>query len=406
MRSWRWGTFWLLTGFPLSLTAALSGQGITSPHCLLMNAKTGAILFEKGAYEGAYPASLTKIATLLYLFDRPQLSEDVMIRCDPKALIMKGKKANPPPYFLESDGAHFWISPGEWLSTRDLLMGMAIRSANDAANCLAHHYGGGSIPHFMEGLNAYLNDRGYSRTQFQNPHGLHDPRHRTTAYELAMMMRDLLSIPRAVELLGLSEGIRKKGEEEFPFSHHLALKKEGGEFHLPGLIIGKTGYTKKAGHCLAAAAERGDRQLIAISLGAATSSDRYRDLLTLFERAFHEEVVHRVLFNKEGASFHHPQGIAASLREEVSIDYYPSESSSLAVDFTWFPLDHALASGEPLGELNVIDRWGVVRASSLLFADQGWSPHWLPSWWSRGLMFGGGVFSLCFLSYCVYRRRS
>src|SRR5262249_25642973 len=99
-----------------------------------------------------------------------------------------------PPHWLETDGTHVGIKKGEELSLYDLLHACLIASANDASNIIAQSLGG-TIPQFMDEVNAYLKEIGCKNTHFNNPHGLHHPDHYTTAYDLAMMAKEGLKDP-------------------------------------------------------------------------------------------------------------------------------------------------------------------------------------------------------------------
>jgi len=121
---------------------------VSAKSAILINAKTGAILYEKNAHSRAYPASLTKIATCLYALKKNNKELDELVTCPNHCLRKMNKSVKiahnykDPAYILEPDGTHFWIKRGEELPFRDLLYGMMLASGNDAANFIAHYIGG------------------------------------------------------------------------------------------------------------------------------------------------------------------------------------------------------------------------------------------------------------------------
>ena len=173
---------------------------VTGEHVILMNAETGAVLFEKNAQERCHPASTTKIATALYalhlrghdLESKMTTRSEAVRSITPQA--KQQSKYRSPPHWLETDSSHIGLKKGEEMSFHDLLHAILISSANDACNVVAETLGG-TIPTFMEHLNYYLKKIGCANTTYNNPHGLTHPDHQTTAQDLAIMAKEALSQP-------------------------------------------------------------------------------------------------------------------------------------------------------------------------------------------------------------------
>jgi len=282
---------------------------VSAQFAILMNAESGAILYEKQARERCFPASLTKMATGLYVALEKEESLDTLIAC-PQYCLQKMTKDlkvahsyKDPAYFLEPDGTHYWLKEGEKLPLRDLLYGLMLASGNDAANTLAHHIGG-SIPQFMEGLNSYLEKIGCRDTHFVNPHGLHHPDHWTTVYDLALIARECLKNPLMRTIVSTREHERVQTNLQAPKK---VLNRDSliqpGKFFYPRALGMKTGYHSDAGYTYACVARDGKRSLIAILLGHNDPLQRFRDAIHLFEAAFDEKLEERLLFNKEENSF-------------------------------------------------------------------------------------------------------
>src|SRR5262249_28551111 len=149
-----------------------------------------------------YPASTTKIATSFYTLMQKSRSLHENVAAPKEALVivtpyekMRNNYTKYPAYVLETDGTHANIKAGEVMTIEDLMYATMLASGNDAANIIAYHLGGGSIPQFMDGMNCFLQKIGCTKTHFCNPHGLHHPEHVTTARDMARMAQCALYHP-------------------------------------------------------------------------------------------------------------------------------------------------------------------------------------------------------------------
>ena len=354
---------------------------VSAKNAVLINADTGAILYEKNAHDRAYPASLTKIATLLYATKKYPMDLDEVVSCPQHCLRKMNKSVKvahnykDPAYLLEPDGTHFWIKRGEELSLRDLLYGMILASGNDASNYLAHHLGG-SILKFMKGMNAYLKEIGCKETLFSNPHGLHHPRHYTTAYDLALITREALKDDLIRTIVATKEYERSETNLQTAKKvQHSNLLIQPGKFFYPRAIGMKTGYHEDAGYCFASVARDGERTLIAILLGGTEPHGRYQDAIRLFDAAFGEEKIQRLLFNKEENIFSREVkrgrgNLLATLTEDVAIAYYPSEEPNITIELNWEYQTLPIKRGSHVGAIKILDAEGHALESAPLVATQ------------------------------------
>ncbi|MBP9841474.1 MAG: D-alanyl-D-alanine carboxypeptidase [Simkaniaceae bacterium] len=344
---------------------------------ILMNAESGAILFEKKAHEKLYPASTTKIATALFaLKGNPNLDERMKI---PRECLLKMAKKTKmerryqdPPHLLEPDGTSYWLKEGEILSLRELLFGVMLRSGNDAANMVAHQIGG-SIPQFMDNLNAFLSSIGCHSTHFMNPHGLHHPEHYTTAYDLALLTKEALSSSQFLEFAKTREFLRPatKLQEGRPIGQTNKLLVKESPFYYPRAFGIKTGYTEDAGYCLVAAATEGDRTLIAVTLKCSESTHRFIDVIALFDAAFKEKKTSRVLFRQGSSLFEteiKQQKLYTSLGKDVVISFYPSEEKEVKTQLVWHDLKLPICVGDEVGALLIVNEKGDVVTEEPLYA--------------------------------------
>ncbi|MES2272964.1 MAG: D-alanyl-D-alanine carboxypeptidase family protein [Chlamydiota bacterium] len=358
--------FWFLTiASVISLSAKPLDVTVSAPSAILMNAKTGAILFEKEAHVRSYPASTTKIGTALFALDHKKVLVDQKVTVSAEALRMKSSKQSEAlPYLLEKEGTMMWVMRGEILSYDALLHGLMLVSGNDAANAIAEAISG-TVPKFVEELNDYLQEIGCVHTQFRNPHGLHDSEHYTTAYDLCLMLRKAIQIPKFRQIVSTVSyncpKTNKQPEREIRMTNPLI---KPGKLYYPKAIGGKTGFTSKAMNALAFAAEQEGRTLVAVVLGCENRIDRYKDAIRLFETAFAEKKEKRHLFGKENLFERAIPGAKSALKGaiegELALEFYPSEEPVCKAFVHWDDTSLPIRKGERVGELRILDSSGAL----------------------------------------------
>ncbi|MDX8431079.1 MAG: D-alanyl-D-alanine carboxypeptidase family protein [Candidatus Algichlamydia australiensis] len=337
---------------------------VNAKAAIVMNAETGRVLFEKKGYELAYPASTTKIATLLYALIKKgdQLEQEVEVKSYTLSRMNQEMKEarnyRIPPYWLQPDGTSIHLQRGEKISFEALLYGLMLHSGNDAANVIAD-YVSGSISTFTRDLNLYLKKIGCTNTHFANPHGLHFPTHKTTAYDLAKMASCGLKHPTFRKVV-LSKGYNcpktnKSDVRELVQKNELIMD---GRFHYEGALGIKRGTHSKAGYCLVAAAKYEGRTLVAVVLGCDDNKSRYRDVIALFDTAFAEKKVSRKLYNRDENLFSKQMKkhlIKARLKDDVSLSYFPAEEPDIQVKVKWKVDALPVYVGMKVGELQIRD---------------------------------------------------
>ena len=253
------------TELPSVPSAALSQ--LDAKGAVLMEAETGTVLYEENSQAVLYPASVTKIMTMLLVMealDSGAIGEDDAVTASENA--------------CSYGGTQIYLEPGEVMSLRDLLKAVCINSANDAAVALAE-YVGGSEPAFVEKMNRRAEELGMKNTRFANPCGLPDPEHYTSAFDVALMTRELLKHPHILDYTGIwMDSLRNGG---FGLANTNKLLKT-----YRGMTGMKTGYTQEAGHCLSATATRDGMTLIAVVLGGETGKGRFSSAAALLDYGF------------------------------------------------------------------------------------------------------------------------
>lgn len=366
-------------GEPLSLS-------ISSERAILINADTGCVLFEKGSKELAYPASITKIATSLYILKVMGNHLDQKIKAERDAIAVitsqakKQSNYRSPPHWLENDGVHMGIKLGEELRAVDLFFGMLLKSANDAANVLAQHVGGGKISKFMEDLNSYLKQIGCRDTHFCNPHGLHHPDHVTTAYDMALIAQHAIRDPRFRKIVSTVHYTipQTNLEYERSLTQHNLLLRSGPYFYDKATGM-KTGYTAAASKTLVATAEDKGRRLIAVILGAQSNAERYQDAKRMFEAAFHEPLMRRQLLppGLQSLTTSVPGGkgeLKTVLPKGLTYDFYPAEKCAVKAHVEWTLPPLPIAENAQVGTIHLLDNRGNSIRETPLFAAQEMRP--------------------------------
>ena len=224
---------------------------------VLIDASTGTILYSQNKDEALPPASVTKVMTLLLVFEALEsgaLKYDEVLTVSENAASMGGSQV-----FLE---------PGEKMSVDELLKCVIVSSANDAAMTLAERVGG-SEEAFVENMNKRAKELGMSNTYFENVTGLDDnvEKHLTSAYDIALMSKELLKHEKVMDYTTIWMDTIRNGE--FGLSNTNRLVK-----YYSGITGLKTGYTSGAGYCISASAKRENLHLIAVVMGAKSSSER------------------------------------------------------------------------------------------------------------------------------------
>jgi D-alanyl-D-alanine carboxypeptidase (penicillin-binding protein 5/6) len=237
---------------------------LDAASAVLMDAQNGQVLFAKNAHKQVPPASLTKMITALVAVQGREL--DLPVKISSAA--------------ARTSGTRVGLAAGEEIQLGSLVAGMLLRSGNDAAVAVAQGLAG-SVEAFSRLMNQQAAELGADSSQFMNPNGLTAEGHLSTAYDLALIAKALLADESLAQIVGCQKTLVpwEGGKREIQNINRFVRE-------YPGALGVKTGYTDEAGFCLAAAAERRGKKLIAIVLGCASSQSRYNDAIRLLEQGF------------------------------------------------------------------------------------------------------------------------
>ncbi|NLZ80852.1 MAG: D-alanyl-D-alanine carboxypeptidase [Clostridiales bacterium] len=250
-----------------------TGPSIYASSGIVIEASTGAVLYDKNMNEKMYPASITKILTALLVLENTTMDEIVTYSHDSVFSIEKGS-------------SHIAINQDEKLTVEDSLYGLILASANEVANGLAEHISG-SKEEFAKLMTERAKDLGAINSNFTNPSGLHDENHYTTSYDMAMISRAVIDNETFIKINStLSYMIPPTNlqTESRPLNtnHKLLLN---GSNHYDGCFGGKTGYTSTAGSTLVTFAERNGIVLISVVMNS-NSSNVFEDTRLLLDYGF------------------------------------------------------------------------------------------------------------------------
>lgn len=246
---------------------------IYSEGAVLMDGRTGKILYSKNEHTQYEPASTTKVMTALVVLENVNLTDKVTI----------GEK---PP---QVDGSALGIQEGEVYTVEELMYGLLLESANDCAEALAE-YVAGSNEEFAKLMNAKAKELGALNTNFKNPSGLHEDGHLTTAYDLALIMK---AAAHNEEYVRISQTESYKyvnqpfsdGSEKWATNRNQLLN-EYSAYYYGNTYCGKNGYTPEANHAYTAAAVKNDQMLIASFINATDKDNFYTNIGPLFDYGF------------------------------------------------------------------------------------------------------------------------
>ena len=253
---------------PAALTAAQPDLTLNCRAVCLIDQDTGTVLYEKNADQQMPIASITKVMTLLLTFEAihdGRLTLDTLVPVSEHAYHM--------------GGSQIWLEPGEQFTLDEMLKAICVSSANDAAVAVAELVGG-SEQGFVQMMNDRAAELGMTNTTFHNACGLDTEGHLSTARDVAIMSRQILTTcPEVLHYTGIWTDTLRGGATQLVNTNKMLRRYNG----ITGL---KTGTTSGAGVCISASATRDGLNLIAVVLGAPSSKDRFEAATTLLDYGF------------------------------------------------------------------------------------------------------------------------
>ncbi len=281
-----------------------------SKSAILIEASTGGILFEKNSHEKLSPASMTKIMTLLLAMEALEKNK---ININDEVLISSNASG--------MGGTQIFIEANTKVQVSDLLKGIGIASANDAAVAMAE-YIGGTEDNFVNMMNKRALELGAKNTNFKNSHGLDEANHYTTAYDLALMAKELVKYKEVLKITSTyEEYINVSGKNHWLVNTNSLVRFYKG---MDGL---KTGFTDDAQYCLTATMEKNGMRLIAVVMGADTKENRSIDVIKMMEYGYSMYNIKTIVNSNQKLG-----SIFVDKSRNKNVNYYVKENVNILVD--------------------------------------------------------------------------
>ncbi|PGS48078.1 D-alanyl-D-alanine carboxypeptidase family protein [Bacillus sp. AFS041924] len=246
---------------------------------VIIEQDTGEILYEKEARKELPPASMTKIMTMLLIMEEIN-----------KGKLKLDEKVMTSEHAASMGGSQIFLEPGEEMTVKEMLKGIAIASGNDASVAMAEKISG-TEEAFVDLMNKKVKQLGLKNTHFENPTGLPAPGHYSSAYDMAIMGRELLKYPLITKFTGTYEDyLRKDTEKQFWLVNTNKLVR-----FYPGADGLKTGFTAEAKYCLTATAKKNNMRVVSVIMGAPTSKERNAQMTNMLDYAFNQYQVKQLI---------------------------------------------------------------------------------------------------------------
>nr|WP_230199129.1 D-alanyl-D-alanine carboxypeptidase family protein [Risungbinella massiliensis] len=328
----------------------------SSRSAILMDADSGAILFEKNSHEKMPPASVTKVMTMLLIMeaiDTGKIKWTDKVRVSDRASSM--------------GGSQIFLEPGEEMTVEEMLKGIALGSANDASVAMAEHLGG-TEEGFVEMMNAKAKELGMNNTHFLNSNGLPVADHYTSAHDIAVMSRELLKHEEITKFTGIyQDHLRKDSEKPFWLVNTNKLVR-----FYQGLDGLKTGFTNEAKFCLSATAKRNNLRVIAVVMGEPDTKTRNAEVSGMLDYAFNQYT--SVPFYKKGELIAkldiekgEPEQVEIRASRPISLLLKKGENArNIEKTIVWRELKTPLKKGEPLGKLQFKKQGNIILELDLI----------------------------------------
>ncbi len=335
---------------------------LSAKAAILMEMSTGKVLMEHNPDEKLSPASITKVMTLLLVFEA---LDEGKIALEDKVTASQNASSK--------GGSQIWLKEGEVMTVHELLKATVIASANDACTALGEYVAGDEIA-FVSMMNEKAKSLGMTNTCFENCSGLDDTvtNHYSTARDVALMSRELMKHEKIKEYTSIWMDTLRNGETQLVNTNKLIRNYDGAT----GL---KTGTTSKAGYCVTATAERDGMELVAVVLGSDNSKERFEDAKKMLSWGFSNYAIYQpeidnslitdvsVLYGKESVTkpvVETPQPILIekgmqdkiTQRVEMCVDVEAPVEKNQTFGKVYFEID-----GKKVGECSVLSEKRIER---------------------------------------------
>lgn len=327
----------------------------SSKSAILIEASTGEVIYENNADEKLNPASMTKMMSMLLIIEA---IENGTITWDQEVTVSENASS--------MGGSQILLETGEKMSVEDLFKGVAISSGNDAVVALAETVAG-TEDAFISMMNDKAKELGLKNTNFKTPHGLDEANHYSSARDMALIAKELVKHKKVLEFTSVYEDYLRENTDRKIWlvnTNKLVRFYEG----VDGL---KTGYTKEAGYCLTATAEKDGMRIIAVVMGEPDSKTRNTEVSEMLDYAFAQYKTEDLLNQDIIGTYEVDKGkdryVNVIPETKVTVLKKKSEEKGNATyEVNLNTLKAPLKKGEVVGKLKVKENGKLVRTINLI----------------------------------------
>ena len=343
----------LLVLFPFNISAMELATNASS--VIVMEPTTGEIIYERNSHERRHPASMTKIMTMLLVMEA--IEKDI-IKWDDIVTVSSNASG--------MGGSQILLETGEQMSVYDMFKGLAVASGNDAAVALAEKIAG-TEEMFVKMMNDRAKELGLQDTNFKNCHGLDDANHYSSAYDMAIMAKELVKHEKIFEFTSIYEDYLRKGTDR---SFWLVNTNKLVRFY-KGVDGLKTGYTSEAGFCITATANINNMRIITVVMGEPDSETRNKDVSSVFDYVYAQYGLQKIvdietILEEVNVEKGKVESIGIVAKEEVNDLYNKNDGTG---NFTYEVevdnLKAPLSKGDVVGKLTLKENNNVIRTIDL-----------------------------------------
>ena len=317
---------------------------------ILLEASTGEIIYEKNSHDKLPMASMTKMMTLLLIMDEINNGN---LKWD--------EKVTASEHAASMGGSQIFLEVGEQMSVEDLVKGICIGSGNDAAVAMAERIGG-TEDNFVKMMNDKAGDLGLQHTHFVNACGLDHDEHYSSAYDMAMIAKELVKYDKILEYTGTYEDyLRKNTDKSFWLVNTNKLVR-----YYQGVDGLKTGYTSNALYCITTTAKRNNMRLIAVVMGEPSSAIRNSEVTGMLDYGFNTYQINSILSKDTSIDTRN-----VTLGKENSVNIVPKDEinilntkSGTKRNVTFQPkistIKAPVKKGDVVGKIHIIENDNII----------------------------------------------
>ncbi len=319
---------------------------------IMIEASTGKIIYEKNANESMPMASMTKMMTLLLIMENIESGN-----------LTWDEEITTSEYAASMGGSQIFLQVGEVMTVEDLVKGICIGSGNDAAVAMAERIGGNEEG-FVKMMNDKVSELGLKDTHFVNSCGLDDDDHYSSAYDMAMIAKELVKYEKILEYTGTYEDyLRKDSDSPFWLVNTNKLVR-----YYSGVDGLKTGYTSTAGYCITTTAIRDNMRLITVVMGEPSSSIRSSETTAMLDYGFNTYKIDNILtvdtiLSKENVILGSELEVEVVPKEDVNIlNNRVGTKRNVSYEVELDAIKAPVKVGDVVGKINVIEDGNIIMS--------------------------------------------